>query len=118
MSIPEQRRFGSVRVMASLSLAVLAGCGGNTAYPPFWGTPPAKVQVMLELAEVTEDDVVYDLGSGDGRIVIAAAERYGARGVGIEIDPGLVEKSRWNAREAGVADRVRFLRRRWCRTAF
>ena len=65
---------------------------------------------MLELAEVSESDVVYDLGSGDGRIVIAAAKRHGARGVGIEIDSELVEKSRLNAREAGVSDRVRFLR--------
>ncbi len=65
---------------------------------------------MLELAEVTKDDVVYDLGSGDGRIVIAAAEKYGARGVGVEIDPTLIEESIRSAREAGVSDRVRFVR--------
>src|SRR5262249_55512905 len=54
---------------------------------PYVATPPAVVAKMLELARVTKDDVVYDLGSGDGRIVIMAAQRFGARGVGVEIDP-------------------------------
>ena len=66
---------------------------------------------MLQLAGVTADDVVYDLGSGDGRIVIIAAQKYGARGVGIEIDAKLVARSRENARDAGVADRVSFVER-------
>jgi ribosomal protein L11 methylase PrmA len=66
---------------------------------------------MLELAEVTEDDVVYDLGSGDGRFVIAAAKEFGARGVGIEIDSQLVEQARNNARQAGVEDQVEFRQR-------
>ena len=61
---------------------------------------------MLSLAAVTADDVVYDLGSGDGRLPILAAQRHGARGVGIEIEPRLVALSLQNAREAGVADRV------------
>src|SRR5262245_40854388 len=64
---------------------------------------------MLELAAVTKDDVIYDLGSGDGRIVILAAQKYGARGVGIELNPKLVEISRQVAQEAQVADRVRFI---------
>lgn len=64
---------------------------------------------MLQLAGVTKDDVVYDLGSGDGRIPIIAAQKYGARGVGIEIDPTLVARARLNAIEAEVADRVRFI---------
>lgn len=64
---------------------------------------------MLELAGVTADDVVYDLGSGDGRIVVLAAQKYGARGVGIELDPKLVEVSREVARQAEVADRVTFI---------
>jgi hypothetical protein len=64
---------------------------------------------MLELAHTGPDDVVVDLGSGDGRIVIAAAQKFGARGLGIEIDAGLVEKSRVSARRAGVADRVSFV---------
>ena len=67
------------------------------------------VYEMLKLAAVTRDDVVFDLGSGDGRIVILAAQKYGARGVGIEIDPKLVAISRQIAREAQVADRVTFL---------
>ena len=64
---------------------------------------------MLLLAKVTADDVVYDLGSGDGRIVIMAAQKYGARGVGIEIDTKLVELSRQLAREGAVEDKVTFL---------
>jgi SAM-dependent methyltransferase len=64
---------------------------------------------MLQLAHVTPDDVVYDLGSGDGRIVILAAQKYGARGVGVELDPKLVEISRQVAREGEVGDRVSFI---------
>src|SRR5688572_15187041 len=64
---------------------------------------------MLTLAQVGAADVVYDLGSGDGRIVILAAQKYGARGVGIEIDPKLVALSRQLAAEGGVADKVRFV---------
>lgn len=75
---------------------------------PYVPTPQKVVARMLEVANVSEDDVVYDLGSGDGRIVITAAKQFGARGVGVEIDPQLVEKARANAREAGVADRVEF----------
>jgi SAM-dependent methyltransferase len=72
-------------------------------------TPQPVVEAMLELAQVTPGDVVYDLGSGDGRIVIAAAKKYGARGVGIEIDPALVKKARETAAAAGVSSRVRFV---------
>jgi SAM-dependent methyltransferase len=72
-------------------------------------TPPEVVNAMLDLARVTADDVVYDLGSGDGRIVIAAAKRYGARGVGVELDPELIRISTKSAAKAGVADRVRFI---------
>jgi len=75
---------------------------------PFVESPQPVVTKMLELANVSKDDVVYDLGSGDGRIVISAATQHGARGVGIEIKPSLVKKARTNATEAGVADRVEF----------
>lgn len=71
-------------------------------------TPRPVVRQMLRLAEVGPDDVVYDLGSGDGRIPITAAREFGARGVGIEIDAALVRRSEANAREAGVTDRVTF----------
>ena len=72
-------------------------------------TPQPLADAMLVLAHVTKDDVVYDLGSGDGRIVVLAAQKYGARGVGIEIDRRLVEISRTVAREGEVADRVTFV---------
>ena len=64
---------------------------------------------MLNLAHVTSADIVYDLGSGDGRIPIAAATRYGARGVGIEIDPIRIREANDNLAKAGVGDRVRFV---------
>ena len=63
---------------------------------------------MLTLAGVGSQDVVYDLGCGDGRIVIAAAQKFGARGVGIDIDPALVARARTNAQQAGVEGRVSF----------
>lgn len=75
---------------------------------PYVPTPEPVVDRMLELADVGPDDVVYDLGSGDGRIVIRAARKYGARGVGIEIDPELVKEARQNAKNAGVSDLVEF----------
>jgi len=76
----------------------------------FATTPHRVVREMLKLAGVTKDDIVYDLGSGDGRIVIAAAKDFGARGVGVELDPELVVESTENARKAGVGERVRFIR--------
>ena len=71
-------------------------------------TPHAVVEAMLQLAGVRPGDVVYDLGSGDGRIPIAAARRYGVRAVGVELDARLVEQARCRAREAGVAHLVDF----------
>jgi tRNA A58 N-methylase Trm61 len=71
-------------------------------------TPMPVVRAMLEMAGVGPGDVVYDLGSGDGRIPITAAKEFGARGVGVEIDPVLIDRARANARDAGVADRVEF----------
>lgn len=110
--IYQHRLSKTVRAIAGvfMSVLLLAGCAANTDYPPFWWTPQDRVDVMLEIAEVNENDVVYDLGSGDGRIVITAAKKFGARGVGIEYDPDLVAISNRDARDAGVADRVRFER--------
>jgi cyclopropane fatty-acyl-phospholipid synthase-like methyltransferase len=71
-------------------------------------TPEDVVDRMLVLAGTTRDDVVYDLGCGDGRIVIAAARTYGARGMGIDIDPRRIEESRANAKAAGVSHLVDF----------
>jgi protein-L-isoaspartate O-methyltransferase len=76
---------------------------------PFITTPDDVVDRMLQLAGTRPGDLVVDLGSGDGRIVIAAAQKFGAQGLGIEIDGALVEKSRENARRASVADRVSFV---------
>ena len=75
---------------------------------PYIATPEDVVERMLTLAQVTRDDVVYDLGCGDGRIPIAAARTYGARGVGLDIDPKLVALARANAKAAGVDRLVDF----------
>jgi SAM-dependent methyltransferase len=74
----------------------------------FVPTPPAVVEAMLDVAKVTKDDTVYDLGCGDGRIVIAAAKR-GAHGIGIDIDPQRIKEATENAKNAGVESRVQFL---------
>jgi len=71
---------------------------------PFVPTPHEVVDRMLELAEITQGDVLYDLGSGDGRIVIAAVKKYSVKAVGFEIDPALVKVSRQNIKEAGLED--------------
>jgi len=72
-------------------------------------TPPEVVRQMLDVARVTKNDVIYDLGSGDGRIVIEAARRYGAQGTGIDINPERIREANANAKKAGVTGRVRFL---------
>jgi SAM-dependent methyltransferase len=98
---------------AQIALCVLAA-GANAALvdgfpPPHIGTPERVIERMLALAKVGPEDTVVDLGSGDGRIVIHAAKRLNARGIGVELMPDLVEMSRRNAERAGVADRVKFL---------
>lgn len=92
------------------TLVFAAGCStpGVRLDAPYVVTPYPVVDEMLRLAKVGPTDVVFDLGCGDGRIVLAAAERHGARGVGIDIDPKRIEEANEGAREAGVADRVRF----------
>ena len=76
----------------------------------FVPTPNEIVDTMLKMAAVTRKDTVYDLGCGDGRIVITAAQKFGARGVGIDIDPERVAEATENAKKAGVADRVKIIR--------
>jgi SAM-dependent methyltransferase len=71
-------------------------------------TPPQVVNEMIRMADVKPTDIVYDLGSGDGRIVIAAAQQRGARGIGIDINPARVREANYNAKKAGVSDRVQF----------
>jgi SAM-dependent methyltransferase len=75
----------------------------------FVPTQEPVVYEMLELAQITRDDIVYDLGSGDGRIVVLAAQKYGARGVGIELDPKLVGAAREVVRDANLEDKVTFI---------
>src|SRR5262245_9449975 len=75
----------------------------------FVPTPQEVVDAMLKLAKVGPNDVIYDLGSGDGRIPITAAKTYGARGVGIDIDPQRIREATENLKNAGVGDKVRFL---------
>jgi cyclopropane fatty-acyl-phospholipid synthase-like methyltransferase len=75
---------------------------------PFVPSPPHVVQRMLEVAEIKKGDVLYDMGSGDGRIVIEAAKKFGVRGVGIDLNPELVAKARENAANEGVSHLVEF----------
>jgi SAM-dependent methyltransferase len=98
-------------VPVAVSTAAVARLAHAQTHPPdvrFVATPPEVVDAMLTAARVTSADIVYDLGSGDGRIVIAAAKKYGARGVGIEINPLLVAESNASARAAGVSHLVQF----------
>jgi SAM-dependent methyltransferase len=95
-------------VMAGLWLSAWAQPQPKQPDVEYVPTPHHVVSEMLRLAAVTPTDVVYDLGCGDGRVLIAAAQNYNARGVGIDIDPQRIEESRLNARQAGVIDRVQF----------
>jgi SAM-dependent methyltransferase len=90
---------------AFLSLAALQERNLDVPYVP---TPEEVVEAMLDMAEVSKDDVLYDLGCGDGRIVITAAKMYGSRGIGIDIDPQRIKECHENARKAGVESRVQF----------
>ena len=76
---------------------------------PYMPTHEKVVAEMLKVAKVGKDDILYDLGSGDGRIVITAAKEFGTRGVGVDIDPDLIREARENAVKAGVADKVKFV---------
>ena len=115
-SSDRQRRILLFAILAAGSIAG-SSCVQQTLGPPslhkpdvhYEPTPPEVLQVMLRLANVKPGDVVYDLGCGDGRIVIAAAQQFDARGVCIDIDPERIAESEENARAAGVIDRIRFL---------
>ncbi|MEZ5291921.1 MAG: methyltransferase domain-containing protein [Vicinamibacterales bacterium] len=111
------RALAGLVAAAAVSFAAVPGtrAAGQTAAPArapdIYFTPTAQTvaEAMLALGGVGPGDVVYDLGSGDGRLVVLAAQQHGARGVGIEIQPHLVERSRQIAADGGVADRVRFV---------
>jgi len=111
-SVGERGLIAAASVALVVSTGVVARIADAQTHPPdvrFVATPPEVVDAMLTAARVTSGDTVYDLGSGDGRIVIAAAKKYGARGVGIEINPQLVAESNANARAAGVSHLVQFI---------
>lgn len=101
----------AVLAVASLGLDASTACAQAPARAPdvpYEPTPPKVMAEMLRLARVRGTDVVYDLGCGDGRIVIAAVKQSGARGVCVDIDPRRIAESRRNAEAAGVADRITF----------
>jgi SAM-dependent methyltransferase len=105
------------RLLLAVGLVLLGGCvrsGAMAPEPPaldviFVATDLEVVRAMLDAAKVGLGDVVYDLGCGDGRIVITAAQRYGARGVGVDLDPERIREARDNATRVGVTDRVTFV---------
>jgi len=114
---PDTIRPGVSRLLPVAALAVLAmlavpspAAAQQDLDVPYVPTPPEVVTQMLQMARPAPGDTVYDLGSGDGRIVVTAAERYGVPGVGVELDSGRVATARQNAAEAGVSDLVRFIR--------
>ena len=101
------------RVPALLLILLLACVTASTAQQrpevPYVPTDDRVVAEMLAIANVGKNDVLYDLGSGDGRIVITAAKKFGTRGIGVDIDPERVKEANANAVKAGVTDRVRFV---------
>ena len=102
-----------------IALTLLGGCAGAPVTAPARSAPkldvvwvpsaPEVIAAMMEAAKVGAGDVVYDLGCGEGEIVIAAAKLYGARGVGVDLDPERIRNARANAASAGVTDRVTFI---------
>ena len=110
---PADRWLRGLAAAAVLLLALPAGAPAAEQHPhasvPFVPTPPAVVDAMLDLARVRPEDFVIDLGSGDGRIIIAAAKKYGARGFGVEVDQDLVVEARREARRQGVEERAQFV---------
>jgi SAM-dependent methyltransferase len=105
---PARARLGGVLLAAGLAAAAVAQDFGDT---PYVQTPQNIVDTMLDIAKVRAGDYVIDLGSGDGRLVITAAKKYGARGFGVDLDRRLVELGNANAAKAGVANRAAFYER-------
>lgn len=105
------RRTFILAIIFTLTLGLSTAAGPQTRPPevPYVPTHDDIVARMLTIADVKKGDVLYDLGSGDGRIPITAARQFGTRGVGVDIDPVRVKEAKENARAAGVEDRVKFL---------
>ncbi len=98
----------SIGALTSASPVIAQDSGTRTPDVVYVPTPPEVVDEMLKMAEVRDGDVLYDLGSGDGRIPIAAAKKFRVRAVGIDIDPARIAEARANAKAAGVTDEVSF----------
>ena len=98
----------ALTIVTAVCCTTIRSSAQRPTLAPYIPTPQDVVDRMLALAEVTSKDTVYDLGCGDGRVVITAAKKYGARGVGIDIDKERIDESRRNARDAGVSSLVRF----------
>jgi tRNA G37 N-methylase Trm5 len=109
MAIPRLNLIVCVCCIFSVSASGISLPALQQSLAPYVPTPQPVVEKMLELARVTTNDVVYDLGCGDGRIVITAAKKYGARAVGVDIDPQRIEESKSNAKAAGVEKLVTFI---------
>src|SRR5689334_17876352 len=104
-------RRASVRPLLAAAVLTLAASASFAQFNydvPYVPTPPVVVEEMLRLANVGRDDFIMDLGSGDGRILIAAARKFGARGIGVDLDPERIEESNYNAQVEGVSERVTF----------
>lgn len=102
-------RVGVVAMQVAMSVFMTHDARAQGSAGPYVPTPTAIVAELLKLADVRPGELLVDLGSGDGRIVITAAAQYGASGLGIDIQPSLVDMAVENARKAGVADRVKFI---------
>jgi len=102
-----------VHALCAFAMLALAGSGAYAAEPsvPYVPTPQEVVERMLQIAKVGPQDFLIDLGSGDGRIVVTAAKKYGTRGFGVDLNPVRIKESVENAAKAGVSDRVTFLQR-------
>jgi hypothetical protein len=122
-------KVGGLGVVLALSMVAIQSSLSEAQLPPapvpvkpdvpYVPTPESVVMAMLELAKVNRNDVIYDLGSGDGRLVITATQKFGAKkGVGVEINPGLVNRSIENAKQAGVSDRTQFIQQDLFKTDF
>jgi len=115
MTHDDERRL----LLKCFGAAAMTGLAGVPAFAagkperaldvPYVPTPQGVVDRMLQLAKVKKSDLLYDLGCGDGRMVVTAARRYGARGVGVDLDPERIAEAQENAKKAGVAKRTKFL---------
>ena len=117
MTTPDHRQPGRLQRRTALAAGLLLPyiAGAQTAAAPpkldvhYVPTPMPVVYKMLEMAEVKAGNLLYDLGCGDGRIVVTAAKEHGARGIGIDLDPTRIAEANANARAAGVTERTRFM---------